>query len=277
MQAFESMLNSSSPTGALLRSSSWEINRRVIGALLIRELLTRYGRNNIGFLWLFVEPAAFIIIVTLVWTRIRGVHLTDIPIVAFALTGYSCLLLWRNAVSRCIGAVRSNASLLFHRQVTVLDIFAARIALEVTSITAVLMMLTIALWAIDWVVLPEDVLQVIGGWALLAWFAAALAMTVGGLAEKAEVVGRLWSPMSYLLMAFSGVAFTVNALPPAVREIVLWVPMINAVEYLREGWFGSVMHAHYDIGYLATVNVVLSLAGFSLVRQIGTGSATGEE
>lgn len=269
---------SSAPTGNLLRSSSWEINRRVIGALLIRELLTRYGRNNIGFLWLFIEPAAFIIAVTLVWTEIRGVHLTDIPVVAFALTGYSSLLLWRNPVSRCIGAVKSNASLLFHRQVTVLDIFAARIILELISITAVLMMLTIALWAIDWLVMPEDVLQVLGGWLLLAWFAAALAMTVGGLAEKAEVVGRFWPPLSYLLMAVSGVAFTVNALPPAARDVILWVPMINAVEYLREGWFGSVMRAHYDLGYLSTVNVVLSLIGFSLVRQIGTtGVSTGEE
>ena len=159
----------------------------------------------------------------------------------------------------------------------ILDIFAARILLEITSITAVLMMLTIALWALDLTVLPEDVLQVIGGWALLAWLAAALGMTVGGLAEKADVVARFWPPLSYILMAVSGVAFTVNALPPAAQEVILWVPMINAVEYLREGWFGSVMHAHYDIGYLATVNVVLSMVGFSLVRQIGTGNATGEE
>ena len=27
------------------------IQKRVIGALLMREIITRYGRNNIGFLW----------------------------------------------------------------------------------------------------------------------------------------------------------------------------------------------------------------------------------
>ena len=272
------MLSSDTPsrTGRLLRSSSWEINRRVISALLIRELLTRYGRNNIGFLWLFVEPAAFIIAVTIVWTKIRGVHITDIPIVEFALTGYSSLLLWRNGPSRCIGAVKSNRALLFHRQVTVFDIFTARILLEIFSISAVLMMLTLALWALDWLTLPEDVLQVIGGWFLTAWFAAGLAMIVGGLAEKAEVVGRLWPPFSYLLMAVSGVAFTVNALPPGARDIILWIPMINALEYLREGWFGSVMHAHYDIQYLVIVNVISTLVGVILVRQIGTGNASEE-
>jgi ABC-2 type transport system permease protein/capsular polysaccharide transport system permease protein len=246
--------------------------------MLIRELLTRYGRNNIGFLWLFVEPAAFIIIVTVVWSKIRGVHLTDIPIAAFALTGYSSLLLWRNTVSRCIGAVKSNSSLLFHRQVTVVDIFTARIILELISITSVLIMLALALWAVDWVALPENIMQVMGGWFLLCWFAAALGMTIGGLAEKIEVVGRLWPPLSYILMAVSGVAFTVNALPPAAQDVILWIPMINALEYIREGWFGSAMHAHYDLGYLTIVNVVLSLIGFSLVRQVGTtGGNAGEE
>jgi len=246
--------------------------------MLIRELLTRYGRNNIGFLWLFVEPAAFIIIVTIVWSKIRGVHLTDIPIAAFALTGYSSLLLWRNTVSRCIGAVKSNSSLLFHRQVTVVDIFTARIILELVSITSVLIMLALALWAVDWIALPENLLQVMGGWFLLCWFSAAVGMTIGGLSEKIEVVARLWPPLSYILMAVSGVAFTVNALPPAAQEVILWIPMINALEYIREGWFGSAMHAHYDLGYLTVVNVVLSLIGFSLVRQVGTtGGNAGEE
>ena len=29
---------------------------RVTHALILRELLTRYGRHNGGFLWIFLEP-----------------------------------------------------------------------------------------------------------------------------------------------------------------------------------------------------------------------------
>ena len=266
------MLNngSSRPSGALVRNSSFEINRRVISALLIRELLTRYGRNNIGFLWLFVEPAAFIVIVTFIWTVVRGVSITNIPIVAFAITGYSSLLLWRNTVARCIGAVQSNKSLLFHRQVRVLDIFLARILLEIVAVTTAFVVLTLVFYLIEWVELPEDVLQLLGGWLLLSWFGMALGMTIGGLSEKADVVGRFWHPFSYILMALSGVAFTADALPPAVRDVMLWNPILNAVEYIREGWFGSVMRAHYDIPYVFMCNIVLTLIGLILVRQVGT-------
>lgn len=261
--------DSPSQTGALVRDSAWSIHRRVIGALLVREMLTRYGRNNIGFLWLFVEPAAFVLIVTIMWSVVRDLHKSNLPIVAFAVTGYSSLLLWRNAAGRAIGAVNSNKALLHHRQVTVSDIFTARIILEVVAISTSLVGLSLALYAIGWLKPPEDALQVVWGWSLLAWFGAGLALTIGGLSEKAEVVGRLWHPMSYILMTLSGVAFIADALPAGMRSFALWIPMLNAVEYIREGWFGSVMHAHYDLGYLVSFNIALTIVGLSLIRQIG--------
>lgn len=32
---------------------------RIIGALMMRELITRYGREGLGFLWLVLEPLVF--------------------------------------------------------------------------------------------------------------------------------------------------------------------------------------------------------------------------
>lgn len=256
-------------SGALLRASSLEINRRVIGALLIREMLTRYGRNNIGFLWLFVEPALFILIITWVWSAVRNVQFSNIPIVAFAVTGYSSLLLWRNCAARCIGAVNSNKALLYHRQVTIMDLFTARVLLELMAITTALVILSIALYFLGWLELPEDLLKVVAGWLLLSWFAAGLGMTIGSLSERAEVIGRFWHPLSYILMLLSGVAFVVDALPPAAQKAVLWIPMINAVEIMRDGWFGSTFRAHYDLPYLIACNIALMLIGIALVRRIG--------
>ena len=254
-------------TGALLRDSAWTINRRVIGALFLREMLTRYGRNNIGFLWLFLEPMMFTAVITAFWTATRQIHGSNIPIVAFALTGYSSLLMWRNMPSRCAGALKSNKTLLFHRQVTVLDVYVARILLEFMAASTSFVVLGCIYAAMGWLSAPEDALQVVGGWFLLGWFGAGLALTVAGLAERYEIVGKLWPPLSYFLMPLSGVAFIVDALPPKIREIAIYMPMLNALEFLREGWFGSLFHAHYDVPLVAVVNSVLTFAGLSLVRQ----------
>ena len=47
---------------------SLRVQRRVLGALFLREALTRYGRHNIGFLWLFVRDWPFAIGV---WLNVR--------------------------------------------------------------------------------------------------------------------------------------------------------------------------------------------------------------
>ena len=154
----------------------WDVQLRVFGALLMREMLTRYGRHNIGFLWLFVEPMIFTLGVTALWTATKSVHGSDLPIVAFALTGYSSVLLWRNMPGRCIGALWNNLSLVYHRNIRALDIFAARLMLEFCGATISFSTLGLLFILLGVLEPPQDVLQVAGGWLLIAWFGLALAL-----------------------------------------------------------------------------------------------------
>src|SRR5687768_8047561 len=114
---------------------SLSIQRRVVWALFLREIMTRFGRHNIGFFWLFVEPMMFTLGVTALWTAAQAVHGSDLPIAAFAITGYSSVLLWRNMPSRTIGAMGPNLSLLYHRNVRPLDIYYSRLMLEAAGAT----------------------------------------------------------------------------------------------------------------------------------------------
>lgn len=249
-------------------SRSWAIQRRVIWALVMREILTRYGRHNIGFLWLFVEPMLFTLGVTALWTAAKSVHGSDLPIVAFAITGYSSVLLWRNMPGRCIGAVGPNLALLYHRNVRIIDIYFSRLLLEAAGATMSFMFLVLFFMFIGWLNPPEDMLQVAGGWCMLAWFGAALALLLGAFSETSETVEKLWHPASYILFPLSGAAFLVDALPVAAQEVVLALPMVHGVEYLREGYFGSQIRAHYDLSYMALCNVILMLFGLAHLRKI---------
>ncbi|MHA6718615.1 ABC transporter permease [Sphingomonas sp. RS6] len=250
---------------------SLRVQCRVVYALLMRELLTRYGRNNIGFLWLFLEPMMFTIAITLIWTATRGVHGSSIPITEFALTGYSAMLLWRTLPGRCMHAIQSNVHLLHHRQVTVLDVFYSRILLEQGAVTSSFVILGVLFWIYGWLEPPEDTLKVLAGWSLIAWFGAGLALTMAGLAERFEMIEKLWSPTSYILFPFSGAAFLADSLPEKAREIVLYIPMLHGTELIRDGFFGSYFTPHYDVGYLISWNLGLTLFGLSQVRRIGGG------
>lgn len=248
---------------------SLAIQRRVVGALLMREVITRFGRENIGVLWLIGEPMVFTLGVAALWTAAGMNHGSSIPIVAFAITGYSSVLLWRNTVGRCNSGIQSNLNLLYHRNVRVIDVFVTRIVIEMSGATASFVVLAVFFTLLEWIDPPDDPLLVLGGWMMLAWFGTALALVVGAASAYSELVDRVWHPTSYLLFPLSGAAFMVDWLPPAAQKVVLLLPMVHGVELLREGYFGNVVRTHYDIGYMAFINLVLTLIGLFLLRDAG--------
>lgn len=247
---------------------SLTIQGRVLGALLMREIITRYGRHNIGFLWLFLEPMLFTIGVTILWSVSKLTHGSSMPITAFAVTGYSSILLWRNCSSRVVKAVEVNLSLLYHRNVRVFDVLTARVLLEIAGATTSITLLTIVFSAVGWMDMPYDITTVVEGWLLLAWFALAISLLVGAASERSELVERVWHIITYLLFPLSGAGFMVDWLPKAAQGLILWVPMVHGTEMIRHGYFGNAVHTHEDPTYLALCNLILTLLGLALVRDV---------
>ena len=246
--------------------ASLAIQRRVIWALMMREVITRFGRENLGVLWLIGEPMIFTLGVATLWWAADLNHGSAIPIVAFAVTGYSSVLMWRNTVGRCTSGIQHNRNLLYHRHVKVIDVFITRILLEVAGATASFLVLTLFFVGIEWIDLPQDAGLVVMGWLMLAWFGLGLALTIGAATAFSEIIERLWHPAAYLLFPLSGAAFMVDWLPPAAQATVLLLPMVHALEILREGYFGSAVRTHYDMAYMAACNLVLTAFGLWLLR-----------
>jgi capsular polysaccharide transport system permease protein len=239
---------------------------RVVHALLLREVITRFGRRNLGVLWLIAEPMVFTVGVALLWSAAGLGERSGLPIFAFAVTGYTSVLMWRNTVGRCNYAILQNLSLLYHRNVKVIDLLWTRIILEVAGATGSFLILTTGLVWLEKTPLPEDPLKVIAGLALLAWFSAGLGLVIGAAASLSELVDRVWHPAAYILLPLSGAAFMVDWLPPAAQEVVMLLPMVHCLELLREGYFGRFVVTHHDIPYVIVFCMLLTLVGLFLTR-----------
>jgi capsular polysaccharide transport system permease protein len=253
-------------SGSLLRSAL--IQLRVIHALVLREVITRYGRHNIGFAWLFLEPMLFTCGIATLWTMMKLTHGSSLPIVAFALTGYSTILLWRNCSNRCVKAIEPNLCLMFHRNVTALDVLLGRVVLEVIGASVSLTVLSLVFISLGWMAPPSDILVALQGWVMLAWFSLSLSLLVGALSERSELLDRVWHIVTYLLFPLSGAGYLVEWLPVSAQKAMLWLPMVHGVEMIRSGYFGGLMHPHYDAGYFAAANLTLMLLGLSVTRRL---------
>lgn len=247
---------------------SFQIQKRVIGALLLREMITRYGRNNLGFLWLFVEPLLVTMVFAVLWKFIRGHQISDINIVAFMITGYPMMMLWRQSSSKTMGAVAANIGLLYHRNVRIFDLLLSRMILEIASVTVAQILILMLFMFVGWIDFPVDIFYMLIAWILMAFFGLGLGFLLYAISCKSEVFGKIWGAMGIVFMIASGVFYFVSSLPQQAQEIVLWVPMIHGTEMFRHGYFGATVVTMENPWYLILWDIILLLVGLLSVKSV---------
>lgn len=250
---------------------SLQTQKRIVGALVMREILTRYGRHNIGFTWLFIEPMLFTVGVLALWTSL-GNHSMKLPIVAFSVSGYSAIIVLRNTISRCSNAIEPNKALMHHRNVRVIDFFISRIGLEVVGVSISFLTLSSLLILVEWMQPPVDLLKVLCAWAMLCWLTLGVSFLFGSVFILSETADRVWHVASYLFFPLAGPMYMVHWLPQAVQPYALLLPTVHCTELLREGLFGNGVSAQYDLMYLIQCNLVITFLGLLGVRYVANNA-----
>jgi len=246
----------------------WRIQLRVIGALMIRELTTRFGRENIGFLWIMVEPLLFAGLVGIVWRFMKGPDEHGINVVAFVASGYIPLTMFRHSVGRAVGVFTANSSLMYHRQIKILDFIFVRVLIEVIGASMAYLFIGAVLVYFDFFPVPSDVGYLIYGWLTYALFTFSLCLILAPLSETSDVLEKFIPVTTYIMIPFSGTFNMVSWLSPKVRDIMLYSPPVNAMEMMRYGIFGDKVMPYYDAIYPNAVSLVCMLIGLILCRRI---------
>lgn len=241
---------------------------RVIHALMIRELHTRYGRENIGFLWIMVEPMLFAGLVALLWRFTRGSEEHGVGIVAFVVTGYLPVVLFRHAVSRCVALFVANSSLMYHQQIKILDFILVRFIIEFLGSMMAYFFIALFLVMIGQFPIPADIGLMIAGWSLYGLFTLSLCLVIAPLSEMSEIVEKFIPVTTYIMLPISGLFTMASWLSPKVREYLLWSPFVNAMEMMRKGVWGGQVTAYYNVWNPIACSVVLSVIGLALCRHV---------
>lgn len=252
----------------VLFRDSLKIQIRVVKALILREILTRYGRSNLGFLWLFLEPMMFTVgIIVLRSLVIRNTQPQEFPLAGFLLTGYLSFILFRNITNRLSKGVSSNLGLLYHSNVKIIDILLSRFILEFCGLSGAFIFLSFVFIYFNLIDVPDSIMWSIVGWLFIAWFSLVFGIVIAYLQEASKLFERIWSLILLALLPFSGVFFMVSWMPKEYQDLILWFPLVNGIELLREGFLGEKTQAMYSISYLIFSNLSIMLLGLILIKK----------
>ncbi|OHT18292.1 ABC transporter permease [Edaphosphingomonas haloaromaticamans] len=246
----------------------WRVQSRVVAALLIREMHTRFGRENIGFLWMMVEPLLFAGLVALIWRVMKGPEEHGVDIVTFVVSGYIPLVLFRHAVNRSVSIFVANGSLLYHRQVRIIDFIISRFLLEMIGSMMAYVFIATALYMLGFFPSPADVGMLIVGWVLYSLFTLSLCFIIAPLSEMSPVLEKFMPVTTYVMIPFSGTFTMVAWLPAQARELILWSPWVSAMEMMRHGLFGDKVQTYYVYSVPIAASMICTVIGLALCRHV---------
>ena len=268
-------MNSPAGLGTLLRSavnilkprSSFQIQKTVIFALMLREARARFGVRRFGAIWALLEPIAHILLISLVFSVIRGRSVTGLEYPVFVLVGLVPFLLYRNTALRLMDSTRENRSLFAYKQIKPLDTFVARVLVEACMSASVYAILVFgfAWFGFDMRVAHpiEWVLTVFLGLLFSFGLGMSLALFTNAMPSSKSVIRMGFFPLYFI----SGVLIPAAYMPPAFLPYLLLNPFMHLMELIRGEIFLNYMPVQgISLSYVIACTVVLLFVSLGTYR-----------
>lgn len=218
--------------------TAWRNYIRVLQTLIVRDLLALHAHTGLGYLWAFAQPLVYT--ATLATLYIVTGHQAPMgsSVIAYLAVGIvpfvSFYLRIQGGVS---SAVRSNVQLLYFRQVTPLTLIVAAFVREYLTSLIVFVVIAGGIAMYDKTVQISDPLTILAAVTGISVLAAVFGV-VFGLGELVVPALQLAETIVFRFMLFFGGAmYYANFLPPQIRKIALYNPLLSMFEFIRGAYF----------------------------------------
>ena len=246
-------------------SSQLGVAARVVTAMILRETRTRFGRNKFGFIWLLLEPMAYVVFVIAVRSFIEHRVPFGQNLLLFILSGILTFRMFSSIASRGMSALSANKALLAYPPVKPVDVIVARLVLEI--------IIMLVIWVIFYSLLSiisED--KVIVSYVKFAEALGAicfLSFSVGTfnavMATLVPTYERIWGIIRFPLLILSGVFYVPALMPPGMQAVIEWNPILHCVEWVRTAVYLT-YDPLLDKTYVFVIGALFLVTGLLLER-----------
>lgn len=240
---------------------------RVIYSIMSRDVKMRTKTSPIGIVSLFIEPLAFICMMTLIFSyvRMRGMDLGEHLMIFFA-TGIIPLYCFKHLMNGSRSALTRNRQLMYFSLVRPFDILAATV-IEYFLINTILFYIIVYAFVLlyDYRGGDQMILCMIPMFcnALIGLgFGVAIAIAAQFFKYIVVITSTLFGPINIL----SGVFFTAETISPWVRDILWWNPFFHSTELLRTFYYAEYTSPLFDPYYYFGWVVSCLVLGLGLER-----------
>jgi capsular polysaccharide transport system permease protein len=256
-----SVSRQSPPDSALI------IQCRVVHALVMRDVKSRYGGRRLGFLWALIEPlmmiGVFIGIFHLMGRSTQG----GIPAPLFFVAAFTPFFMFRDIFSNVMMCIKGSNPLLMFPQVARTDIILSSVIVDILVSLAVFFLLLLGCVILGFEFTIDRPLEILFSLALLIGLGVGLGLVLGALTIRYEFVSSVSQAfLGRPLFLTSGLFFTADVIPAQARDYLLLNPVLQGIEAVRSAMFTQFESRYVDYTYVFLFAVVMIAFGLMLMN-----------
>lgn len=222
----------------------------VVNALFLREMQTRFGSQKLGYLWVFIDSIAQIVVLAGIKAILFDRSMPGVDFAVFLAIGILAFNMFKSIVFRSMDAFSANKALFVYKQVKPIDVLVTRALVEFLIYICALSVLFMIGWYFNFDVSIQNIALFVGAYLWITIFGLSLGITFAILSEFFENLKKIVKLIFLPLFFISGIFFSVESLPVALREWLLYNPVLHFMELIHGSYF-SVLDTNYvDYQYM---------------------------
>lgn len=242
------------------------IQARVLWALLLRETSLRLGPYRFGHILVLTDMIWGIAFLGFIRYFLGVPAPYGESIIFYMFTGMFPFTLYRILHTRVSSALNANRALLSYPIIRPVDTMLARTALESAfQLTAFILfyVIFVSIDAANFPAHPVELIVAIMATILLGFGLGITAMILRSLWQAWSTIDNM---VSRVLFFISGIFFQMEFVPKYVRDILVWNPLVHAVEWVRYSIYPDYFTQVLDREYLLEWGLVSALFGLGMER-----------
>jgi capsular polysaccharide transport system permease protein len=240
---------------------------RVLFALVVREMSTKFGRSWGGYLWAIAEPLGGILLLTFAFGLTFHKPPLGTNFALFYATGIIPFMLFSTVHASVSQAINTNRGLLTYPVVQPLDAVFAKFVTSFLTLFVVGVLLYTAIILYYQLPVVLDLGAIFSGFLLMGMLGLGLGTLNCVLFGFFPTWRNIWGVLNRPLYLISGIFFTFNSAPPAMQAVLWYNPLSQIIGEMRAGFYGSYRADYVSYPYVVGIGLTLFVIGAYLLRR----------
>jgi lipopolysaccharide transport system permease protein len=246
--------------------------RQLVVLLGRRDITVRYRQTILGSIWIFAGTLVTAGLFSFVFGRVADLPSGGVPYFAFSYAGLLAWNLFSSTLTTASTSLNPNSSLIskiyFPRLVLPLSTLASTLVTTVISLGVMAVLLVVYGIALTPRIL---LLPVWLGLALVLAMGISLALTA--LSVSYRDINYITPVLTSVLLYLSPVAYSIDAVPANLRDLILLNPLSTIVEGTRWSVLGSGSLTGWAIVYTVALTIGALVGGLTVFARLESNFA----